>query len=101
MLTPGRTERLLSQVCLAADRTVRSSILCWCRPWHSGMDRTTELPYLISGNNQFGRVNLSRVAARAAVKKAKELLQEAYVDVRISTPRGRILLSDEFDQLEG
>jgi hypothetical protein len=65
------------------------------------MDRTTELPYLISGNNQFGRVNLSRVAARAAVKKAKELLQEAYVDVRISTPRGRILLSDEFDQLEG
>jgi len=58
------------------------------------MDRTSELHYLISGNNQFGRVNLSRAAAGAAVKKAKE-------DVRISTPRGRILLSDEFDQLEG
>ena len=69
--------------------------------WHSCMDRTNELHYLISGNNQFGRVNLSRVAAEAAVKKAKELLQEGYFDVRISTPRGRILLSDEFDQLEG
>ena len=43
------------------------------------MDRTTELHYLISGNNQFGRVNLSRVAAGAAVKKAKELLQEGYL----------------------
>ena len=64
------------------------------------MDRTSELHYLISGNNQFGRVNLSRVAAEAAVKKAKELLQDGYFDVRISTPRGRILLSDEFDQLE-
>ena len=64
------------------------------------MDRTSELHYLISGNNQFGRVNLSRAAA-AAVKKAKELLQEGYLDVRIPTPRGRILLSDEFDQLEG
>jgi len=49
------------------------------------MDRTTELHYLISGNNQFGRVNLSR-AAGAAVKKAKGLLQEGYLDVRISTP---------------
>jgi hypothetical protein len=48
------------------------------------MDRTSELHYLISGNNQFGRVNLSRVAAEAAVKKAKELLQEGYFDVRIS-----------------
>ena len=65
------------------------------------MDRTSELHYLISGNNQLGRVNLSRAAAGAAVKKAKELLQEGYLDVRISTPRGRVLLSDEFDQLEG
>jgi hypothetical protein len=65
------------------------------------MDRTTELHYLISGNNQFGRVNLGRVAPAAAVKKAKELLQEGYLDVRISTPGAGILLSDEFDQLEG
>jgi hypothetical protein len=42
------------------------------------MDRTTELRYLISGNNQFGRVNLRSAAAEAAVKKAKELLQEGW-----------------------
>jgi hypothetical protein len=60
----------------------------------------TEPHYLISGNNQFGRVSLSRMAAGAAVTKARELLQEGYLDVRISTPRGRILMSDEFDQLE-
>jgi hypothetical protein len=41
------------------------------------------------------------VAPAAAVKKAKELLQEGYLDVRISTPGAGILLSDEFDQLEG
>ena len=65
------------------------------------MDRTTERHYLIGGSNRFGRVNLSRAEAAAALKKAKELLQEGYLDVRISTPRGRILLPDEFDQLEG
>jgi hypothetical protein len=27
-------------------------------------------------------------------------LQEGYIDVRICTPQGRILLSDEFDQFE-
>ena len=36
----------------------------------------------------------------AALKKARELLQEGYLDVRICTPQGRILLSDEFDQFE-
>lgn len=58
------------------------------------------MQYLISGNNGFGRVNLGRDTAAAALKKAKELLQEGYMDVRISTPRGQVLLSDEFDQLE-
>ena len=58
------------------------------------------LQYLIAGNDQFGRVNLGRATAAAALKKAKELLQEGYLDVRICTPRGQILLSDEFDQLE-
>jgi hypothetical protein len=68
---------------------------------HFCMDRTIELINLISGNDQFGRVNLGRVAPAAAVRKAKELLQESYLDVRISTPRSLIPLSDEFDQLEG
>ena len=64
------------------------------------MDRTVSLQYLISGNNQFGRVNLGRMTSAAALKKAKELVQEGYMDVKICTPRGQVLLSDEFDQLE-
>jgi hypothetical protein len=64
------------------------------------VDRTTRLHYLIGGNNRFGRVNLSRATAGTAVKRAQEFLQEGCLDV-ISTPRGRILLSDEVDQLEG
>jgi hypothetical protein len=35
------------------------------------MDRTTELHYLISGNNQFGRINLSRAAAGAGRQEGK------------------------------
>jgi hypothetical protein len=65
------------------------------------MDSTTQLQYLISGTDQFGRVNLGRVSAVAALKKARELLQEGYMDVRICTPRGQVLLSDQFDQLDG
>ena len=90
----------MSQFC-SADRIVPQFPALSVSAVHSCMDRTTELHYLISGNNQFGWVNLSRAAAGAAVKKAKELLQEGYLNVRISTPRGRVLLSDEFDQLEG
>ena len=65
------------------------------------MDSTTQLQYLISGIDQFGRVSLGRESAVAALKKARELLQEGYMDVRICTPRGQVLLSDQFDQLDG
>ena len=65
------------------------------------MDSARQLRYLVSGNNRFGRVNLGRPTAAEALKKAKELLEQGYMDVRICTPRGQILLSDEFDQLEG
>ena len=64
------------------------------------MDRTTHLRYLISGTNLCGRVNLGRSTAEAALKKAREFLQEGYLDVRISTPRGRLLSPEEFDQLD-
>ena len=37
------------------------------------MDRTAQLRYLVSGNNQFDRVNLGRATAAGALKKAKEL----------------------------
>jgi hypothetical protein len=65
------------------------------------MDRPAQLQYLISGNDECGRVNLGRDTAAEALKKARELLQEGYLDVRICTPRGQVLLSDEFDQIEG
>jgi hypothetical protein len=64
------------------------------------MARTRQLQYLVSGNNQFGCLNLANPTAAAALKNAKELLEWGYMDVRICTPRGQILRSDEFDQLE-
>jgi hypothetical protein len=64
------------------------------------MDRTPQLQYLVSGRDQGGYVSLSRDTTSAALKKARELLQEGYLDVRICTPQGRLLLSDEFDEFE-
>ena len=63
------------------------------------MDRTP-LQYLVSARDRSGYVSLGRTTTAVALKKARELLQEGYVDVRICTPQGRILLSDEFDQFE-
>lgn len=65
------------------------------------MDRMTQPQYLISANNGFGSVNLRRDTAAAALKKARELVQDGYMDVRICTPRGLMLSSDEFNQLDG
>jgi len=62
--------------------------------------RATKLKYLVSGNDQSARVNLGRATSASAVKKARELVEQGYVDVRICTPRGQILMPDEFDQLE-
>jgi hypothetical protein len=67
----------------------------------SGMDSAAQLQFLVSGNNQFGRVTLGRTTATQALKKAHELLELGYMDVRIYTPRGQILQPDEFDRLEG
>jgi hypothetical protein len=65
------------------------------------MDSTTQVQFLISGRDQFGDVRLGRSTAVAALKKARELLQEGYLDVRICTPRGRVLLPEEFEELDG
>jgi hypothetical protein len=64
------------------------------------MDKPTYPQYLISGRNPCGRVNLGRGTSAAALKKAREFLQEGYLDVKISTPRGVVLSPEEFDQLE-
>jgi hypothetical protein len=56
--------------------------------------------YLVGGNHRFGRVNLGRATALAALETANELVREGYMDVRICTPRGVVLRSGEFDQLD-
>ncbi len=62
--------------------------------------RQTRLKYLVSGNREGSRENLARVTVAAALRKARLLLQQGYLDVRICTPRGQVLLSDEFNHLE-
>ncbi|MBI5260450.1 MAG: hypothetical protein HY852_01370 [Bradyrhizobium sp.] len=59
-----------------------------------------KLKYLVSGNHEGARENLGRITVSAALKKARQLVQEGYIDVRICTPRGQVLLSDEFNHLE-
>lgn len=34
------------------------------------------------------------------MRKAKQFVQEGYFDVKICTPRGQVLLSDDFNHLE-
>jgi ribosomal protein L19E len=58
------------------------------------------LKYLIGGEYDGIRENLGRATAAAALRKARQLLQEDYIDVRICTPRGQVLSPDEFNQLE-
>ncbi|SDI09258.1 hypothetical protein SAMN05216338_101750 [Bradyrhizobium sp. Rc2d] len=58
------------------------------------------LKYLIgSGHDGIGQ-NLGRATAAAALRKARQLLEEGFMDVKICTPRGQVLLPDEFNQLE-
>ena len=59
------------------------------------------LQFLVSGNNQLSRINIGRATAAEAVREARELVGRGYVDVRICTPRGQIVLPEEFDQLHG
>jgi hypothetical protein len=62
--------------------------------------KAKQLKFLVSGSNQFSRVNVSHAVVAEALKNAKELLARGYVDVKICTPRGQILVPDDFEQLE-
>jgi hypothetical protein len=64
------------------------------------MARTICLPYLVSGTNEYGSSNLGRGNATVALRLARKLLREGYMDVRVCTPRGRVLQSDELDELK-
>ncbi|WP_459603590.1 hypothetical protein [Bradyrhizobium sp. 5.13L] len=58
------------------------------------------MPYLVTGTNEYGSSNLGRGSATVALRLARKLLRDGYMDVRVCTPRGRILQSDELNELE-
>jgi hypothetical protein len=58
------------------------------------------VPYLVSGTNEYGCSNLGRGSATVALRLARKLLRDGYMDVRVCTPRGRVLQSDELDELK-
>ncbi|UQR64358.1 hypothetical protein LRP30_03315 [Bradyrhizobium sp. C-145] len=64
------------------------------------MARAKRVPYLVTGTNEYGSANLGRGSATVALRLARKLLRDGYMDVRVCTPRGRILQSDELDELE-
>jgi hypothetical protein len=64
------------------------------------MAKTTRVPYLVTGTNEYGSANLGRGSAIVALRLARKLLREGYMDVRVCTPRGRVLQSNELDELE-
>ena len=64
------------------------------------MARAVRVPYLVSGTNEYGSSNLGRGSATVALRLARKLLREGYMDVRVCTPRGRVLESNELDELK-
>ena len=56
--------------------------------------------YLVSATDTSGRIDLRRETPTAALKKARELIEDGCWDVKIYCPDGRIFASDEFDQFE-
>jgi hypothetical protein len=60
----------------------------------------TRVPYLVSGTKEYGSANVGRGSAAVALRLARKLLREGCMDVRVCTPRGRVLLSDELDELK-
>jgi len=64
------------------------------------MDKAKRVPYLVTGTNEYGSANLGRGSATVALRLARKLLRDGYMDVRVCTPRGRILQSDERNELE-
>lgn len=64
------------------------------------MARAICVPYLVSGTNEYGSCNLGRGTASVALRLARKLLREGYMDVKVCTPRGRVLQRDEFDELD-
>ncbi|QPF95443.1 hypothetical protein [Bradyrhizobium commune] len=63
------------------------------------MARPIRVPYLIWATGEYGSANHGRSNATVALRLARKLLRDGYMDVRVCTPRGRVLQSDELDEL--
>jgi hypothetical protein len=57
------------------------------------------LKYLVGGKHEDDGIieNVGRATAATALRKARQLVRDGYTDVRICTPRGQVVLPDEFD----
>jgi len=64
------------------------------------MARRTRVPWLVSGTNEYGSANLGRSSATAALRLARKLLRDGTMDVRVCTPRGRVLQANELGELD-
>jgi hypothetical protein len=64
------------------------------------MARPIRVPYLVAGTNEYGCANHGRGSATLALRLARKLLRDGYMDVRVCTPRGRVLQSNELDELK-
>jgi hypothetical protein len=64
-----------------------------------GVAKAKHLKFLVSGSNH-SRASMLVMPRLRKRKHAKELLARGYVEVKICTPRGQILLPDDFVQLE-
>ncbi|BBO02136.1 MULTISPECIES: hypothetical protein [Bradyrhizobium] len=63
------------------------------------MARAIRVPYLVSATNEYGCANLGRGSASLALRLARKFLRDGAIDVKVCTPRGRVLQSDELDEL--
>ena len=64
------------------------------------MARPVRVPYLIRATGEYGSTSHGRSNATVALRMARKLLHDGFIDVRICTPRGRVLQSDELDDLK-
>lgn len=64
------------------------------------MARPVRVPYLIWATGEYGSTNHGRGNASVALRLARKLLRDGYMDVRVCTPRGRVLQSGELDELK-
>lgn len=85
--------------CTAGDRagaapalSPRRSCLAWLRP--------SELQGLASGSNQFSHVNVGHAAAAEVVEGSKGAAGPGLRGREICTPRGQMLVPEDFERLE-